>query len=298
MRTIIQAGMGKIMFQLVESNVTLKKSIVLISNASASIGSFIPTIIFTLIVRDLYSLSLWNLFFILGWIISFPILFTCLLVKEVSGRDTTISETEEEYGLKIDPTNSIGRPIPIIIMMFLIYISYFLFWSSNLFGYPLSSWVANKFGENAFTWFSSLHIVFFICNMGGYFLAKQLNRRGNERKIIIFGVLAVVCVFLTFPIVEFPIFVLLYTLDSLIYGIVGSNFIYLIIDISRKGKYKNLKYQIMQSSSGIANIIFTPVGIILSNFLSTGFLMVISAFLVLLGVIPLMIDNIWKFFLK
>lgn len=298
MRTIIQTGMSKLMFQLVKSNGTLKKSIVLVSNASASLGSFIPTIIFTLIVRDLYSLSHWSIFFLLGWIISFPILLTYLFVKEAPKGVNTIHEPNEEYCITSVRVDSNKSYFPTIILMVLIYISNFLFWSSNLFGYPLSSWVANKFGENAFTWFSSLYIVFFICNMGGYFLAKYLNKTGNERKIIIFGVLAVVSLFLIFPLVNFPLFVLLYTLDSLIYGIVGSNFVYLIIDISRKGEYENLKYQIMQSSSGLANIIFTPIGIILSSFLSTGLIMVISAFLVLLGTIPLIIDNIWKFSLK
>jgi MFS family permease len=182
--------------------------------------------------------------------------------------------------------------------MILIFISSFLFWSSSLFGYPLSSWITNKFGEMGFKWFSFLYFIYYISNILGFFLAKHFHKKDNEKKIIIIGMLIVAFLFLIFPAIDFPLFIILYTFDSLIYGIVCSNFIYLIIDISRKGKYENLKYQIMQSSSVIANIIFTPTGIILSNFFSTGFLMTISAFLVLIGAVPLIIDNIWKFSLK
>jgi hypothetical protein len=81
-RTIIQTGMSKLMFEMVNSNEKLKKNVVLIANVSASIGSFIPTILFSVIVNDLYSFTLWNMFFLIGWLISFPLLLSFLLIKD------------------------------------------------------------------------------------------------------------------------------------------------------------------------------------------------------------------------
>jgi MFS family permease len=295
MRTIVKTGMIKLMFELVKSNETIKKNIVLISNVSASIGSLIPTFIFSTIVIDLYSLPQWNSFFILGWVISFPIIFAFFLIKEVEAKDNTNPGGTIKDKSSANPINLVKNDFSPLIFMLLIYISYFLLWSNNLFGYPLSSWVMNKFGENGFRWFSIMYIVFFICNMSGFFLAKQLHKKGNEKQIIMIGILIIFFLFLTFPIAIFPIFVLLYTIDSLLYGVVCSNYVYLIIDISRKGKYENLKYQVMQSSAVLANIIFTSMGIILSSFLSTDFLMIISAFLVLIGLVPLIIKYNWKF---
>ncbi|MFW9866178.1 MAG: MFS transporter [Candidatus Thorarchaeota archaeon] len=294
-RTIIQTGMSKLMFDMVKSNEKLKKNVVLIANASASVGSFIPTILFSAIVSDLYSITLWNRFFLVGWFISLPILLSFLLIKDSKEKSHQFSNVGDE---NYDSGDIVMNKSSTLILMISIFVSSFLFWSSILFGYPLSSWITNKFGELGFKWFSSLYFIYFLINTVGFFLAKHIHKNDNEKKIIIIGMLLVALLFLIFPVINFPLFVILYTVDSLIYGIVCSNFLYLIIDVSRKGKYENLNYQILQSASVIANIIFTPTGIILSSFFSTGLLMTISAFLVLIGIVSLIIDNIWKVYLK
>lgn len=289
MRTIIQAGMSKLMFELVKTNDALKKNVILISNASSSIGAFIPTIFFSIIVVDFYSFSLWNSFFLIGWFFSFPLLLPYFLIKD---SDCQEAETQDEISLnpKMDEKNI--SPHYNVMLMILISISYFLLWSCHLYGYPLSSWIASNFGKNAFKWYSSFYVIFFIFNMSGFYIAKRIHRKGNEKKIIMVGIMSAVFLFLAYPFVTFPIFFFLYSIDALIYGIVVSNFLYMIIDVSRRGKYENLKYQIMQSPSYLGNVIFTPLGIYLSNFYSTGFLMVISAFLLLSALIPLMVKDL------
>ena len=292
MMTIIKTGMSKLMFEIVKSNNVLKKNVILISNVSSSFGAFIPTILFSLVVYDFYSFSLWNTFFLIGWIVSFPLLFTYLLIKE---NNSKLIETQSEVSLEKKDKRENSKAYSNNLLMILICISYFLFWSSYLFGYPLSSWIMSNFGEDAFRFYSSFYVIFFLFNMSGFYIAKRIYKKGNEARIIILGILSVVCLFLVYPYVNFPVFFFLYSIDALIYGMVVSNFLYIIIDISRRGKYENLKYQIMQSSSYLGNAIFTPIGIYLSCFFSTGFLMAISAFLVLSSIIPLIIKEIPRY---
>ena len=288
-RTVIQTGMSKLMFELVKLNEDLKKNVILISNASSSLGAFIPTIFFSIIVLDFYSFSLWNSFFLIGWIISVPLLLTFFLIKdtthkksEIQNKEMLIEQIKEE---NLDSHSNFW-------LIILIYVSYFLFWGSYLFGYPLSSWITSNFGQSAFKFYSSLYVIFFLFNVSGFFIAKRIYKKGNEKKIIIIGIFCVGSLFLVYPYVSFPIFFFLYSIEALIYGLVISNFLYIIIDISRRGKYENLKYQIMQSSSYAGNAIFTSLGIFLSSYFSTTSLMMTSALLVLLATIPLIVKKI------
>jgi MFS family permease len=288
-RTIIQTGMSKLMFEIVKSNEDLKKNIILISNASSSLGAFIPTILFSIIVLDFHSFSLWNSFFLIGWIISCPLLLAFFLIKDTNQKNMInkneielVSENQKE---DLSSYSNIG-------LIILVYVSYFLFWGSYLFGYPLSSWITSKFGQNAFKFYSSFYVIFFLFNMCGFFVAKRTYRRGSEKKMIMIGIFSIVSLFLVYPYISFPTFFFLYSIEAFIYGIVISNFLYIIIDISRRGKYENLKYQIMQSSSYMGNAIFTSLGIFLANSYSTTSLMVISAVLVLLAAVPLILKEI------
>ncbi|MBY8983794.1 MAG: hypothetical protein KGD65_01875 [Candidatus Lokiarchaeota archaeon] len=294
-RTVIQTGMSKLMFELFKSNEDLKKNVILISNASSSLGAFIPTIFFSIIVLDFYSFTLWNSFFLIGWIISCPLLLTFFLIKDTSHKNlNTQNEVELIPQNQEESINSNSN----MWVTILVYVSYFLFWGSYLFGYPLSSWITSNFGQNAFKFYSSFYVIFFLFNMSGFFIAKRIYRKGNEKKIIMMGMFSVVSLFLVYPYISFPIFFFLYSIEAFIYGLVVSNFLYIIIDISRQGKYENLKYQIMQSSSYLGNAIFTSLGIFLSNVFSTTSLMTISAFLVFLATVPLIIKEIPYFSAK
>ena len=288
-RTVIQTGMSKLMFEMVKSNGNLKKNVILISNASSSLGAFIPTIFFSIIVLDFYSPSLWNSFFLIGWVISFPLLLTFFLIKDTNHN---LTNTQNENGLIPQNKEKTPRSDSKIWLTILVFVSYFLFWGSYLFGYPLSSWITSNFGQSAFKFYSSFYVVFFLFNMSGFFIAKKIYKEGNEKKIIMIGIVSIVFLFLVYPYISFPIFFFLYSIEAFIYGLVISNFLYIIIDISRRGKYENLKYQIMQSSSYLGNAIFTSLGIFLSNYVSTNSLMTISAFLVLLAAVPLIIKEI------
>lgn len=280
MRIVIQVGMSKLMFDLVKLNDNLKKNFILVFNASSSLGAFIPTILFSIIVVDFYSFPHWNTFFMVGWFLSLPIIFIYFLIKE---NDIKISETHN----KEENTDSSSK----IWLMILVYISYFLFWGSYLFLYPLSSWIASNFGQNAFKLYSSFYVIFFLFNLSGFIVAKRMYKKGKEKKIIIKGIFSIVILFLVYPYVPFPIFFFLYSIEAFIYGLVIPNFLHIIIDLSRRGKYENLKYQILQSSNYLGNAIFTSLGIFLSSYFSTTSLMVISAFLVLLASLPLMVKK-------
>jgi MFS family permease len=291
-RTIIQTGMSKLMFELVKSNGDLKKNIILISNASSSLGAFVPTIFFSIIVLDFYSFSLWNLFFLIGWIISFPLLLTFFMIKDTNHK---ISNTQNINGLILQNKEESATLNSKIWLIILVYVSYFLFWGSYVFMYPLSSWITSTFGQGAFRFYSSFYVIFFLFNLSGFFIAKKIYKEGNEKKFIMIGIFSIVFLFLVYPYISFPIFFFLYSIEAFMYGLVISNFLYIIIDISRRGKYENLKYQIMQSSSYLGNAIFTSLGIFLSNYFSTTSLMMISAFFVLLAAVPLIIKEISYF---
>jgi len=258
-----------------------KKNIILISNVSASIGSIIPVIIFNVIVYDINSIELWSSFFNLCWLMSFPIMLTFFLIKDVSLNKDFIIETKIIKPLaqkKIENKH---------LSLVLILLANFLIWGDKLIEFPLTSYIFTKFGEDGFRNYSYLFFIFLYLNIGGWFIARRLK---NEKKSIIkisisITIYASLMFFIVFS--NLTIFLLIMAANQLIGGIMMSQFTERNIDVSNLGKNTALSYELIRGSSLLANLIFVPLGTLLSAFVPLEFLITIVVVMSLLSITPL-----------
>lgn len=279
-RLIIKAGMSKLMLEASQFR-NAKKNIILISNVSASIGSIIPIIVFNLIVYDINSIDLWTSFFNVCWLMSFPIMLTFFLIKDVSLNEDFITETKIIKPLaqkKIENKR---------LSLVLILLANFLIWGDKLIEFPLTSYIFTKFGEDGFRNYSYLFFIFLYLNIGGWFIARRLK---NEKKSIIkisisITIYASLMFFIVFS--NLTTFLLIMAANQLIGGIMMSQFTERNIDVSNLGKNTALSYELIRGSSLLASLIFVPLGTLLSTFVPLEFLITIVVVMSLFSITPL-----------
>jgi len=274
-RLIIKAGMATSQYR------NAKKNIILISNVSASIGSIIPIIIFNLIVYDINSIDLWTSFFNVCWFMSFPIMITFFLIKDVSLNKNFITETKiiKPLAQKKIKNNYLS--------LVLILLANFLIWGDKLIEFPLTSYIFTKFGEEGFRNYSYLFFIFLYLNIGGWFIARRLK---NEKKSIIrisisITIYASLMFFIVFS--NLTTFLLIMAANQLIGGIMMSQFTERNIDVSNLGKNTALSYELIRGSSLLASLIFVPLGTLLSTFVPLEFLITIVVVMSLFSITPL-----------
>ena len=285
-RLIIKAGMSKLMLETSQYR-NAKKNIILISNVSASIGSIIPIIIFNLIVYDINSIDLWISFFNVCWFMSFPIMLTFFLIKDVSLNENIIAETKIIKPLS--QKNIKNKHLSLV----LIFLANFLIWSDKLIEFPLTSYIFTKFGEEGFRNYTYLFFIFMFLNIGGWFIARRLK---NEKKSffnisISITIYASLMFFIVFS--NLTTFLLIMIANRLISGIMMSQFTERNIDASNLGKNTALSYELIRGSSILANLLFVPLGTLLSTFIPLEFLITIVVVMSLLSITPLYFSKMY-----
>ena len=285
-RLIIKAGMSKLMLEASQFR-NAKKNIILISNVSASIGSIIPIIIFNLIVYDINSIDLWTSFFNVCWFMSFPIMLTFFLIKDVSLNENIIAETKIIKPLS--QKNIKNKHLSLV----LIFLANFLIWSDKLIEFPLTSYIFTKFGEEGFRNYTYLFFIFMFLNIGGWFIARRLK---NEKKSffnisISITIYASLMFFIVFS--NLTTFLLIMAANQLIGGIMMSQFTERNIDASNLGKNTALSYELIRGSSILANLLFVPLGTLLSTFIPLEFLITIVVVMSLLSITPLYFSKMY-----
>jgi len=285
-RLIIKAGMSKLMLEVSQYR-NAKKNIILISNVSASLGSIIPIIIFNLIVYDINSIDLWTSFFNVCWFLSFPIMLTFFLIKDVSLNEDFITET------KIIKPIAQKKIINKHLSLVLILLANFLIWGDKLIEFPLASYIFTKFGEEGFRNYSYLFFIFLYLNIGGWFIARRLKNEKNS--IINISISITIYASLMFFIVfsNLTTFLLIMAANQLIGGIMMSQFTERNIDVSNLGKNTALSYELIRGSSLLANLIFVPLGTLLSTFVPLEFLITIVVVMSLFSITPLYFSKIY-----
>ena len=279
-RLIIKAGMSKLMLEASQFR-NAKKNIILISNVSASIGSIIPVIIFNLIVYDINSIDLWSLFFNVCWLTSFPIMLTFFLIKDVFLNKDFITETKIIKPLAQKKMENKRLSLVLILL------ANFLIWGDKLIEFPLTSYIFTKFGEDGFRNYSYLFFIFLYLNIGGWFIARRLkNEKKSFTKISIsIMIYASLMFFIVFS--NLTTFLLIMAANQLIGGIMMSQFTERNIDVSNLGKNTALSYELIRGASLLANLIFVPLGTLLSTFVPLEFLITIVVVMSLFSITPL-----------
>ncbi|MFX0033239.1 MAG: hypothetical protein ACFE8E_01970 [Candidatus Hodarchaeota archaeon] len=295
---VIKVGVSKWVIDL-SLDEQIKDTNLAVINVSANIGSLIPSIIFLITIQNLYDITQWYLFFLIGVINTFPIILLPILLKDKrmqrEEKRNALTETES-------PKCSHRTTYIHIILLFL---SYALIWSDKLFQYPFSSWIILKFGEGGFKFYSLCYFFFVLLNSLGWLIGKWISKKKNAKITKILGInpdyltirnkkkviisTVSIYIFLTFLMAfsDFYLLIVSYGIIQIVAGVMILNYISLMMTITSNFKYKTFAYQVLTLAYALSCVVFIPTGTYYSSFVSTEFLITIVGFLSLLALIPL-----------
>ncbi len=276
-RMILRTIMSKIFLTLSVESPKIKHHMILIVNGATGVSFLVVSLVFDFIIKDVYSLLQWELFFMIGWLLTLPLLSIVLFL-----RNNTIFKKIELKNKKLDvkseETNKKFQSGVLIFGIFL-FVSFFLASSDLIFLSLVSSWVFNRYNESSLRFYFAFYYVITIFSLLGYLFASRIaKKRSNILLLFTFC-----CFYLFFlvllPFSNFPMFLLIQC--GLAFAGYIANYMYVSIaqTISVNTRYKTFVYQILVMSQSIANIVFTPIGTSLSAFISVEMLIFLSSIL-------------------
>ena len=223
---LIKAGMSKLMLEASEQK-TIQKNIILISNASGSIGSIIPIIVFNVLISDIESINLWTLFFNICWILSSPILTSYALIKDKHPK-INIKVKRITLGQK-DYTKIKVRQYGLVLM----FLTNFFIWGDKLLEYPFTSWILSKYGEIGLLNYTYLFFIFSYLYMSGWFISRRLINQYRSRMYLSSSI--VLYALLMFPLIysNITLFLLLNAINKIVSGVMMSQLTERNVDVSR-----------------------------------------------------------------
>ena len=241
-----------------------------LTQLGAIIGAIFPNLIAFLIFTDIYSISIWNQFFLIGTLAIFPLVIVGFILKVTTPE---LKETKEQSEEKIDSKSII-----------LISIILFLFYAERIYEYPLEPWILEKFGEGNLSLFLLFLLIIVIINALGVILAGLISNKFNRKNILtisslIYGILLIIA-----PFTDMITFFILFGIMQIFAGFMVINLISLMIERSQN---KVIYYQIMATFVFLATVIFIPLGTYLSGYIATELIIVIAGILKILCIIPI-----------
>ena len=81
-RMVIRTIMSKIFLTLSVESPKIKHHMILIVNGATGVSFLVVSLVFDFVLKDIYSLPQWELFFIIGWLLTIPLIFIVLLLKK------------------------------------------------------------------------------------------------------------------------------------------------------------------------------------------------------------------------
>jgi len=235
-------------------------------------GALFPNILFIIIFTDLYSLSTWNLFFLIGILAVFPVIFITLSLNfQPKPLKKVENLTEKESQKK-----------PIILMTIIL----FLFYSEKIFEYPAEPFILNKYGEEYFTLLAIFVAILIIINALGLVLAGFISHKFDRINILIissfgYGILLIIA-----PFTDMITFFILFGIMQIFSSFIVINLIALMIKFSQN---KVTRYQVMAAFTILSIVIFLPLGTFLSALIATEILIMIAGVLKLVSIIPILL---------
>ncbi|MHA1318901.1 MAG: hypothetical protein ACTSQ1_03705 [Promethearchaeota archaeon] len=309
---VIKVKVSQLIINL-SKNEVLKDSSLASINISSNIGSFIPSIVFLVTVKDIFNINQWNGFFFIGFLFSLPIILSTVLLRETTNKLSVEKSHEqpERNFISLGSNNTFN--------LILLFLSYLLIWSDKLYQFPFSSWILNKFGVEGFNVYSLFYIVLILLNIAGWIIGQRISNKENNRinKIMaenrnkltienenqeeilysvkisnrkrIIAITVGLYVVLTF-LMAFSDFLFLMIIQGIIQvvaGVMMLNYTSLMMTISNNGKYKTFTFQCLKMAYALSCVIFIPLGTYFSAFIKIEMLFITVGFLAMLSVIPL-----------
>jgi hypothetical protein len=276
-----------------------ERNLIILINSCSSIGILLSSFLFKYYVTEIDSLDFWNVFFIVGWLItSLPLLIIPLLLGKISSK-----KSNQQHFKKTRKNQNYAKDISIFSIIF-IFFAHLCLWSDKLIAYPFSSYIFSKFGETGFLLYSDFYIIFTVLNIAGFYLAKKIlnvidfdeNPNGVQNKnvphfIALITLIYIFCLVLLLLPNEF-IFLFTYSLMNLLSGLFVVVYANLFLKIARAGKNENFRFWIMSLSSNLASITFLPLGTFLSSYISMEILIIIVISITSISIIFIFLSRI------
>ncbi len=274
-RMFIRTIMSKIFLTLSVESPKIKHHMILIVNGARGVSFLLVSLFFDLIIKNIYSLPQWEMFFMVGWMLTLPLLSIILFLRN----NTIFSGQSSKNNIKDIESKNIKKMSQKRVLWFVIflYIAFFLASSDLIFLSLVSSWVLTRYNEFSLRIFFSLYYVISIFALLGYYIASKIAKRISN----IFLLFIFCCFYLIFlvllPFSNFPTFLVLQC--GLTFTGYIANYMYVSIaqTISVNTRYKTFVYQLLLTCQSIANIVFAPIGISLSVFISMEILIFLSS---------------------
>lgn len=309
---IVKVGVSKMIIDH-SSSESVKDGNLAAINISSNFGSFIPSVVFLLTVSDIFNINQWNIFFLIGFLSSLPIILSTVLLSETVKKPVQGKNLEQsKKDLKsIGGNNALN--------LFLLFLSYLLIWSDKLYQFPFSSWILTRFGEEGFNIYSLLYIVLILLNIGGWIIGQRISNRedkkvnnvstenhtnlelisdnqdvvlyinnlSSRKKIITItvGLYTVLTFLMAFS--DFLFLMIIQGIIQVIAGVMMLNYTSLMMTISNIGKYKTFTFQCLKIAYALSCVLFIPLGTLLSAFIQIEVLIFTVGFLAIFSLIPL-----------
>jgi len=276
-RMFIGTIMSKIYLTLSVESPKIKHPMILIINGAKGVSFLIISLFFDSIIKNIYSLPQWELFFMIGWILTLPLLSVVLFLRNYTiFSDQSSPNRNNDIESKNSKKKNQKRVFCFAIFL---YIAFFLASSDLFFLSLISSWVLTRYNEFSLRIFFNFYYVITICSLLGYYFASKIAKRISNMLLFFVSCCFYLFFIILLPLSNFPIFLVIQC--GLAFTGYIANYFYISIaqTISVNARYKTVVYQLLLMSQSIARIVFTPIGTSLSAFISVESLIFFSSIL-------------------
>ncbi len=276
-RMFIGTIMSKIYLTLSVESPKIKHPMILIINGAKGVSFLIISLFFDSIIKNVYSLPQWELFFMIGWILTLPLLSVVLFLRNYTiFSDQSSPNRNNDIESKNSKKKNQKRVFCFAIFL---YIAFFLASSDLFFLSLISSWVLTRYNEFSLRIFFNFYYVITICSLLGYYFASKIAKRISNMLLFFVSCCFYLFFIILLPLSNFPIFLVIQC--GLAFTGYIANYFYISIaqTISVNARYKTVVYQLLLMSQSIARIVFTPIGTSLSAFISVESLIFFSSIL-------------------
>ena len=276
-RMFIRTIMSKIFLTLSVESPKIKHHMILIVNGARGVSFLLVSLFFDFIIKNIYSLPQWEVFFTIGWILTLPLLSIVLFLRNNTiFSDRSSKSSDKDIESKIIKKKSQKKVSWFVIFL---YIAFFLASSDLIFLSLVSSWVLTRFNESSLRIYFSLYYVITIFALFGYYFASKI-----AKKISNIVLLFIFCCFYLFflvllPFSNFPMFLVLQCGLAFVGYIANYMYVSIAQTFAVNTRYKTFVYQLLLTCQSIANIIFSPAGTSLSVSISVEMLIFVSSIL-------------------
>lgn len=248
-----------------------------------SIGKSLPMFLYIVLMTDIYSINSWKILFFYSYLFLIPLMSILPFISEMKQTESQFIEDYDNFNFShsIDLENN---PNFKTIIGFLCIFVFFAF-SDIIFAYPFFPFLLSKFGSNKFNLFNFLLIFYFLISIMSSVIGTFFIKRIRPKKIILILIPIIGSIYVLYVFVDFIFFIFLYFIGNSLATITNLNISVLITEFGKGNK--SFYFHLIASFKNLSFFIFLPLGTLLSNFISTEYIIIIGAILLNLCIIPL-----------